>query len=94
MHNILLVSEVAALSQRGHQARKSLEYTERSADWGIDVDFGASDSVASQQEVSRFKASGAEQFYGNISMSQQQLINDHLGEWEEPEVIKKKPVSC
>jgi hypothetical protein len=94
MRNILLVSEVATQSQRGHPERKSREYSERSADWNIDMDFGASDSVASQQEVSRNEASGAEQFYGSFSMSQQQLINDHLGAWEEPEVIKKKAVSC
>jgi hypothetical protein len=95
MHNILLVSEVATLSQDCPPTTKSRDYARKSAaEWSIDLDFGASDSVASQQEVSRMEALGAEQFYGNLSMSQQMLINDHLGEWEEPEVIKKKPVSC
>lgn len=97
MDNILLVSEVAALSQRGSLKRQSHEYYKKSAQWNAAMNINTIDSVEIQEDDSVCKPetqAAAEQYYGNFSASQRQVISEELGAWEEPEVTIKKPVSC
>jgi hypothetical protein len=97
MDNILLVSEVAALSQRDSLKRQSREYYKKSAQWNAAMNINSIDSVEIQEDDSVCKTETqavAEQYYGNFSASQRQVISEELGAWEEPEVTIKKPVSC
>ena len=95
MDNILLVSEVATLSQRSK--RQSHEYYKKSDQWNASMNIDIIDSVGAQEDDSVSKVQTetvAEQYYGSFSTSQRQVILEHLGAWEEPEVTSKKTVSC
>ena len=85
MNNIVLVSEVAALSkQRPHQSDEDLK---------IDSSFDTSESPQKNSKMSaQPDVRSSSLFYNSLNDSQRQLILQQLESWEEPVVAKNNAI--